>query len=137
MSEKKRLNGFERATVRIASKIYFTDTTLGVFLVYGATGLACFILTATYLSFAGAHNVLLNATIITSKLLAWLGLAYGTMQKIGAPLEEEINNLRETQKKAPLLTRSDEAPWTHLWLWIVGFIFLLIATIFDIVKAAH
>jgi hypothetical protein len=137
MSEKKQLNWFERATVRIASKIYFTDTTSGVFLVYATTGLACFITTAVCLSLAGAQHTLLNVTIITSKFMAWLGLAYGTMQKIGAPLEEEINNLRKAQKKAPLLSRPEEAPWTHLWLWIIGFIFLLIATAFDIVKAAN
>lgn len=121
----------------MASKVYFNDTTAGVFQLYAATGVTFFVIISSYLWSTGGHDVILNATAITSKLLAWLGLAYGTMQKVGAPLEKEINELRKRQNKAELLSRAEEAPWTHYWLWFSGFLFLLLATICDTIKAAN
>lgn len=137
MSKDNQMNKFKKAYICMASKIFFNDSTAGAFLLYSAVGATVFVIIAFYLWMAEGHNIILNATTITSKLLAWLGLAYGTMQKVGAPLEKEINILRKSQNKAELLSKADEAPWTHYWLWFAGFIFLMLATICDTIKASH
>lgn len=140
MDGQQEFNWFKKSFIRFASKFFFHDSTPSVIAIYLVTGLAVALSVWYVLELLEAAHIILNVFAITTKFMAWLGLAYGTMQKLGAPLEKEINELRRKDSKAQIPPeapeKSDKAAWTHLWLWLIGFIFLVLATCLDTWKAS-
>ncbi|WP_225776452.1 hypothetical protein [Pseudomonas sp. Marseille-Q5115] len=140
MDGQQKLNWFKKSFICFASKIFFHDSTPGVIATYFLTGLAVASAVGCFLAFQDGPHIILNVFAITTKFMAWLGLAYGTMQKLGTPLEKEINELRKKHGKSQIFPeapeKSDKAAWTHLWLWLIGFIFLVLATCLDTWKAS-
>lgn len=80
-------------------------------------------------------GVLFLAIAITSKFMAWLGLAQGTIQKLGKAIENDINDYHRKKGNPPISEDAKDHEFVSLCFWGWGFAFLIVSTVCEVVKA--